>query len=87
LDSTLAARYVHDASSGNVTLFWELRHEDGTDDTPGAWDMERTFSDSDALPPGGDFGIWTANYRKYNNPATTPDVGIQAARVQLDCEN
>jgi hypothetical protein len=86
MDSTIAARYDYDPTTGNVTLFWELRREDGTDDTPGVWDRQRTFTDEDALPPGGDFGVWTANYRKYNDPITNPAVGIQVARIQLDCD-
>ena len=67
-------------------MFWELRREDGTDDTPGVWDRQRTFTDDDALSPGGDFGVWTANYRKYNDPSVNPEVGIQLTRVQLDCD-
>ena len=34
MDSTIAARYLYDRDTGSVTLFWELRREDGTDDKP-----------------------------------------------------
>lgn len=58
----IAARYQYDVATGNTTISYEARRPDGSDHTPGVWDMVVTLTGADSLRTGGGFGIMPLNY-------------------------
>lgn len=68
---TLAARYQYNSTSKVTTISYEARAINGTDSTPGVWDLEVVLSGADSLPPGGSFGIMGLNYHTDTSILTT----------------
>jgi hypothetical protein len=66
-------------------MSWEARAPDGTDDSPGRWDHERTLTDPDVLPAGGDFGLLALGFSYATGPfSPAPDILI--VDLKLTCK-
>jgi hypothetical protein len=84
-ESTLASQYIYDPITGNVTINWELRQADGTDNTPGVWDNTVTLTGADAIPPGGSYGDFVSYYGVVA-PAQ-PFMTLETTNFSLSCTN
>lgn len=58
----IAARYQYDVSTGDTKISYEARRPDGSDHSPGVWDMVVTLTGADSLRTGGGFGLMPLNY-------------------------
>ena len=81
--NTLAARYHYDSGTGNVTIQWEVRPANGVDGSAGGWDQSVTLSSSDAIAPGGGYGI----YKTYYGAVDQLDGGMAIANFSMTCVN
>jgi hypothetical protein len=79
----VAVRYQYDPATKNTVISYESRHVDGTDDTPGTWDVAVTLTGADSLPPGGSFGLMAMDWHAASSLNTT-DFDISEYKVQCN---
>lgn len=77
----VAIRYQYDVNTGNTTISYESRQTNGTDLTPGSWDIVVNLTGADSLTPGGSFGIMPVNYHTTSQILET-DVDVVEYKVQ-----
>jgi hypothetical protein len=82
-DVVLAARYEYDPVTDQTTISYELRNKDGSDDTPGSYDVVVNLSGSDSLAPGGGFGFMPVTY--HHGGGTSFDSQVAISELQLNC--
>ncbi|HXH29790.1 MAG TPA: hypothetical protein VNJ01_03150 [Bacteriovoracaceae bacterium] len=80
----IAARYRYNSAAKSVVLNWEVRLSNGSDGSPGAYDATRTLSGTDALPPGGGYGVYLS---MYGGLAAGTSNDLFVGPLTLDCRN
>lgn len=83
-ENVIAVRYEYDVTHRTVTLRWELRPPDGSDNTPDSWDMNRVLDGDDAFPPGGSYGYFAT---LYSSVGATSENGLFVSEFSLSCED
>ncbi|MES2964166.1 MAG: hypothetical protein V4760_09775 [Bdellovibrionota bacterium] len=78
----LAVRYQYDVNTGNTTISYEARQPNGTDLTPGTWDIVVQLTGADSLTPGGGFGIMPVNY---HTDSMLLETDIDVAEFKVQC--
>lgn len=81
-DALIAVRYQYDTATGNTTISYELRQIDGTDNTPGTWDVVVNLTGADSLRTGGGFGLMPVGY---HTSASVQNTDFDVTEFKAQC--